>query len=99
MMRVFIFITMLMACSVFSHADEIESTTATNDAKPADEGKEQGTRSATRAWLDMQRSGQAASGRPQPLSGDAMDKIHERYINSFGNSIPEYYDHAVHAIK
>lgn len=48
---------------------------------------------ATRAWLDLQSSGQAASGQPQPLSGEVLNKIHERYIDSFGKPIPEHYEH------
>lgn len=48
---------------------------------------------ATRAWLDLQSSGQEASKQPQPLSGEAMDKIHKRYIDSFGKPIPEHYKH------
>lgn len=48
---------------------------------------------ATRAWLDLQSSGQEASKQPQPLSGEAMDKIHKRYIDSFGKPIPEHYEH------
>jgi hypothetical protein len=48
---------------------------------------------ATRAWLDLQSSGQEASKKPQPLSGEVLDKIHERYIDSFSKPIPEHYEH------
>lgn len=48
---------------------------------------------ATRAWLDLQSSGQEASKQPQPLSGEVLDKIHDRYIDSFGKPIPEHYEH------
>jgi hypothetical protein len=95
MMRDLIVAIMLMVGSVYSHAEELEPATAMNDGKSSDESREQGATSTTRAWLDFQRSGQAASDQPQPVSGEAMGKIHERYINSFGNPIPEFYDHAV----
>lgn len=50
--------------------------------------------SATREWLEMQRSGDFASRQPQPLSGKAMDRIHERYLKSFTQPIPQYFEHA-----
>jgi hypothetical protein len=49
--------------------------------------------SVTRAWLDMQSSGKAASAQPQPLSGAAMNQAHERYIKSFSHPIPAYYEY------
>lgn len=98
MMRVLILTIMFMVGSVYSHAQELEPDPALNDGSLS-EGEEQGQISATRAWLDFQRSGQAASDQPQPISGEAMDKIHERYINSFSNPIPDLYDHAVPVIK
>lgn len=48
--------------------------------------------STVQEWLELQRSGKSASEHRQPLSGEAMNKIHERYINSFGKEIPEYYE-------
>lgn len=43
---------------------------------------------STRAWTDLQRnSGSVAWSRPLP--GDAADKIYQRYLNSFGQPIPE----------
>lgn len=99
MMRTFILITMLMLGSVPAHADEIEPATTINNASNSGGTKQQDPQSATRAWLEFQRSGQAASDQPQPLSGHAMDRIHERYINSFSDPIPEFYDHAMPIIK
>jgi hypothetical protein len=49
---------------------------------------------ATREWLELQRSNRAASSQAQTLSGPALDKIHQRYIDSFARPIPESYDHA-----
>lgn len=45
----------------------------------------------TKAWLEMQSSGAAASPQRQPLSGQAMNQIHERYIKSFSHPIPDYF--------
>lgn len=39
--------------------------------------------SATRAWLKAQDSGAMASKHRQTLSGPAMSRVHERYLNSF----------------
>lgn len=49
---------------------------------------------ATHAWLEMQRSGQAASQQPQPLSGPAMDKVHERYLKGFEHPLPVFFEYA-----
>ena len=56
-------------------------------------GQQTPSTTATRAWMDLQSSGQEASKQPQPLSGETMEKIHKRYIDSFGKPIPEYYEH------
>jgi len=49
--------------------------------------------SPTQQWLELQRSGQAASSQAQPISGEVMDKVHKRYLKSFEKPIPEYYEH------
>lgn len=47
-----------------------------------------------KAWLEMQSSGKAASPHPQPLSGPAMNRVHERYLKSFTHPVPPYFEHA-----
>lgn len=54
---------------------------------------------ATSQWLELQRSGQAASTHAQPLSGEAMDKVHKRYLKSFEQPIPEFYEHEMRATR
>ncbi len=44
---------------------------------------------ATTQLLQLQRSGKVASRQEQHLPGQAQSKIYERYINSFGHTIPE----------
>lgn len=46
----------------------------------------------TRAWLELQKSNNAAWGTPRPMSGDVAAKVYERYLNSFGHPIPEQYE-------
>lgn len=48
---------------------------------------------ATRAWLELQRSGDAASMQSQPLSGPAMERVHQRYLKGFEHPQPLYYKH------
>lgn len=48
---------------------------------------------ATRAWLELQRSGDAASMQPQPLSGPTMERVHLRYLKGFEYPQPMYYKH------
>lgn len=45
---------------------------------------------ATRAWLDVQRSGQEA-GRSHSLGAEAANLGHQRYLKSFTHPIPEFY--------
>lgn len=46
----------------------------------------------TRAWLELQRSGNAALGAPRPMSGEVADKVYERYLRSFGHPIPDTFN-------
>ena len=45
---------------------------------------------STRAWLDVQRSGQEA-GLTHPLGAEAANLGHQRYLKSFTHPIPEFY--------
>jgi hypothetical protein len=55
-----------------------------NDAPAAGEVGQQ-----TRAALELQRSGQAASATERPMSGDVAERTHRRYAESFSHPIPE----------
>jgi hypothetical protein len=48
--------------------------------------------SPAKQWLELQRSGKAASVQAQPISGEVMDRVHKRYLKSFENPIPEFYE-------
>lgn len=52
-----------------------------------------GHESPVQQWLELQRSGKAASPHAQPMSGEAMEKVHQRYLKSFEKPIPEFYEH------
>lgn len=43
----------------------------------------------TKALLELQRSGQAASATPRPMTGEVADKTYQRYVESFAHPIPE----------
>lgn len=49
--------------------------------------------SAVPAWLELQRSGEAASPQAQPLSGPAMERVHLRYLKGFEHPQPMYFKH------
>jgi hypothetical protein len=55
--------------------------------------------SATQQWLELQRSGKSASPQAQPISGEVMDKVHQRYLKSFEKPIPEFYKHETPIIR
>lgn len=46
----------------------------------------------SRAWLDLQKSGKAASaaGRPQP--GEVADKVYQRWLDSHDQPIPAQFN-------
>lgn len=44
--------------------------------------------SAAEAWLELQKSGTAASATPRPMPGEIADRSYERYANSFSTPIP-----------
>jgi hypothetical protein len=44
-----------------------------------------------RQWLSLQRGGAAASAAPPAMSGEVADKVHQRYVDSFGNPLPEQF--------
>ena len=62
----------------------------------APDGKE---RSPTQQWLELQRSGKSASTHPQPLSGEAMDRVHKRYLKSFEQPIPAFDERETTSVK
>jgi hypothetical protein len=79
-------IILSLACilsTTTAYAEETAEYTADTDPKP----------SATRQWLELQRSGQAASTQRQPLSGEVLEQVHKRYVESFSRPIPERFDH------
>lgn len=72
---------------------------ATLHARAEAEGREVASQtntepqSPTKAWLELQSSGRAASPQAQPISGPVMDRTHERYLESFTHPVPPYFDH------
>lgn len=49
----------------------------------------------TRAWIELQASGKAAAPGVQsvskPVPGEVADKVYQRYVDSFGQPLPESY--------
>ncbi|MDM4772433.1 DUF3613 domain-containing protein [Solimonas sp. SE-A11] len=46
----------------------------------------------SRAWLDLQAGGNAASPTPASLPGEVADRVYGRYLKSFEYPIPEHLD-------
>lgn len=44
---------------------------------------------SARDWVELQKSGTAASPVPRPLPGDIADRSYQRYAESFSQPIPE----------
>lgn len=43
----------------------------------------------TRAWVDLQASGTAASSAARPMPGDIAERVYQRHADSFAHPIPE----------
>jgi hypothetical protein len=43
----------------------------------------------TRAWVDLQTSGGAASPVARPMPGDIAERVYQRHADSFAHPIPE----------
>jgi hypothetical protein len=48
--------------------------------------------SDTRAWLDLQSSNAQASVTSQTLPGPVMQKVYQRYVDSFARPIPDKFE-------
>lgn len=46
----------------------------------------------TRAWLQLQASGNASKGELRPMPGEVADKVYDRYLQSFDNQIPDEFE-------
>lgn len=89
MMKRILFLVLLGLSTGSTMADGVEDNESqaiipsTNAQKP----------SSVQQWLELQRSGKAASPQAQPMSGEVMEKVHQRYLKSFEKPIPEFYAH------
>lgn len=54
---------------------------------PVHSGAEVGT--ASRRWLQAQGAREQASAKQPTLSGPVMRRVHERYVKSFEQAVPE----------
>lgn len=43
----------------------------------------------TRAWIELQTSGTAASPTARPMPGDVAERVYKRHADSFAHPIPE----------
>lgn len=46
----------------------------------------------TRAWLQLQKSGNASLGAPRPMTGEVADQVYRRYLESFTRPVPEDFE-------
>jgi hypothetical protein len=81
MKRTLLRLAVLWLAITTAHAEEPAAGQST-EAEPA-----------VHAWLEMQRSGDAASPQTQPLSGPVMERVHLRYLKGFEYEQPMYFKH------
>lgn len=82
-------ITIIILSGLFTAGAAVADNVQTTSTPPTEARQI----SSTQQWLELQRSGKSASFQTQPLSGEAMDKVHKRYLKSFEKPIPEFYEH------
>jgi Protein of unknown function (DUF3613) len=78
----------LQASNVQAQQDAVKPAEPVTAAQPApfDVGAETGP--VTRRWLQAQRAREQSSAVQPTLSGPAMQRVHERYLKSFEQPIP-----------
>lgn len=47
---------------------------------------------ATRAWMELQTSGAAASAVERPMPGPVAERVYQRYLDSFTHPIPDRFE-------
>ena len=85
-----IFFLLLFGFSSVSSVMANDAEDSKKVAIPSTHGHES---SPVQQWLELQRSGTAASSHAQPMSGEVMEKVYQRYLKSFEKPIPEFYEH------
>lgn len=68
----------------------VEPLSTNNQLEPAEKSP-----SSVKAWLALQPSGSQASKYKQTLSGPVLDKVYDRYKDSFGRPIPPLAEQSV----
>src|SRR5690606_11494194 len=76
-------------CAELGQAEEQKA----NAEKPQQAGQEskQEIGSTTRRLLDVQRQGAQASENRQYVSGAEMQRIYQRYLETFEHPVPEFF--------
>jgi len=80
-MKAWIFASALLAAPLLAQALE------TPAAQPGTVERDQ---QEALTWLDLQRSGRAASPTPQSATAAERDRAYQRYLKSYTREIPEY---------
>jgi len=74
-------IVILALAAPLAHAEDAPAAPA--PAQPGDE---------TRAWLQLQASGEASVPTAAPTNGEVADRVYQRYLKSFDYPIPEKFE-------
>jgi hypothetical protein len=89
---------LILAVSAALWAGVVAAADATPESSPesaptaAQASPSQAFGSDTRAWLEMQRSNAQASSTSEALPGPVMQKIYQRYVDSFARPIPDKFE-------
>lgn len=70
-----------------SAQDAATAPSSPSQMAPVHSGAEVGT--ASRRWLQAQGAREQASAKQPTLSGPVMRRVHERYVRSFEQPVPE----------
>ncbi|MGC4059832.1 MAG: DUF3613 domain-containing protein [Aquabacterium sp.] len=87
--RTRIFAMLALVLGGASHAMAADAPSDESKTPPSSQSESQPAPTVTGKWLNAQASGKQASSSRPSLSGPILDKVHQRYVNSFGYPIPE----------
>lgn len=70
---------------------QTESSNSAENVQPQIKEEKKETGDIARNLLELQRSGAVASSNRQYISGAEMQRIYQRYLETFEHKVPEYF--------
>lgn len=92
-------VTTLLLTMIYQQTIQAEELASNNPVTEYTSLTEADLEPATMIWLELQRSGSQASKHQQTLAGPVMQKVYDRYKESFSRPIPQMTEQDARKIK